>query len=103
MRQHPNRYADAAGPPRAVHEVEVEGVVEEELGDQEARSAVDLRLQIGEIGIEAVGLGVDLREAGAADRELGVAGADQLRELGGAAQAPFGLDEVGLAPRRVAP
>ena len=95
-----DRHLDAARPRRG-DEVEVDLVVEEELGDQEGGARVDLRLQVGEVGVEVGGLGVDLGEAGAADREVPARG-DELGQLGGAAQAALGLDEVLFAPRRVA-
>ena len=47
-------------------------------------------------------LGVDLREAGPADRDLRLGVRDQAGELGGAPEAALGLDEVGLSPRRIA-
>ena len=77
-------------------EVEVDPVVEEELGDQEGGPGLDLRLQVGEVGLEVGRLGVDLGEAGAADREV-PAGGDEGGQLGGAAQPALGLDEVRLA------
>ena len=70
-RDHPgdDRHVDPALARRG-DEVEVDAVVEEELGDQEAGAGVDLGLQVGEVGLEVGGLGVDLGEAGAADREV---------------------------------
>ena len=87
--------------PRRLDEVEVDPVVEEELGDQEAGAGVDLGLQVAEVGLEVGRLGVDLGEAGAAEREVPAAG-DELGELGGAAEPALGLDEVLLPARRVA-
>ena len=81
--------------PRRGDEVEVDLVVEEELGDQEGGARVDLRLQVVEVGVEVGRLRMDLGEAGAADREV-PAGGDELRQLGGAAQPALGLDEVRL-------
>ena len=82
-------------------EVEVDLVVEEELGDQEGGAGVDLRLQVVEVGVEVGGLRVDLGEAGAADREVPARG-DELGQLGGAAEPALGLDEVLFAAGRVA-
>src|SRR5436189_3800605 len=83
-------------------EVEVETVVEEELRDEKARAGVDLRLQVGEVGLQIGRLGMDFRKAGAADREV-VALGDEARELGGAGEPALRGTEGGLAPRRIAP
>ena len=81
-------------------EIEVDPVVEEELGDQERGSGVDLGLQVAEVGLEVGRLRVDLGEAGASDREVPAAG-DELGEVGGASQPALGLDEVVLTARWV--
>ena len=82
-------------------EVPVGLVVEEELGDQEGRAGVDLRLEKRDVGLEARRLGMDLGEAGAPDREVEVA-RDQRRELRRRRQPALGRLELGLTPRRVA-
>ena len=68
------------GVPRAGHEVVVELVVEEQLGDQEARAGVDLLARVAQVGLGRLGREMDLGEAGRADREV-VVGADQLDQL----------------------
>ena len=45
---------------------------------------------------------MDLREAGAAEREVPAAAVDEADQLGGVAEPALGLDEVALAARRVA-
>src|SRR5206468_1793513 len=101
-RDHPgeDRHLDSLRPRRS-HEVEVDPVVEEELGDQEAGAGVDLRLQVAQIRVQVRRLRVDLGEAGATDPEV-PAGGDEGGELGCAAKAALRLDEVRLAPWRVA-
>ena len=66
--------------PRRAHlldELEVQVVVVEELRDEEANSARHLVLQEADVMVHVGRLGMDLREAGGADRELVVA-RDQL-------------------------
>src|SRR3954453_18981080 len=67
-RDHPSqdRHLDPRRP-RRPHEVEVDLVVEEELGDQKVGAGIDLRLQVAEIRIKVGRLRVHLRKAGAAD------------------------------------
>jgi hypothetical protein len=57
--------------------------------------------EVGQVGLEAVGLGMDLGKAGAPDREP-VALGNEGRQLGGGVEAALGSRELGLAPRRVA-
>ena len=66
----PARIGTSIPCPGGLDEVEVDAVVEEELGDQERGAGVDLGLQVAEVGLEVRRLRVDLREAGAADREV---------------------------------
>ena len=82
-------------------EVEVDLVVEEELGDQEGSARLDLGRQKGEIGIQIGRLGMHLGKTGATDRKV-VVGADEADQLGGAAEPAVGLDEVALSARRIA-
>ena len=60
--------ADRAG---ALDEVEVERVVEEELGDEEADAGVDLLLEVAQVVLGRGGVDVGLREARRADGEAG--------------------------------
>src|SRR5207302_10076878 len=71
---------------RLAHEVEVELVVEEELGDQEARPGLDLLLREVEVVVEVGRLGVHLGKACATDAEV-VAVRDQLDQLDRGAEA----------------
>ena len=87
--------------PRALDEVEVHGVVEEQLGDQEVDARADL---LGEVAQVVLGTGrVDVRlgEAGGADRER-VAAGDQRDQLARVLEAAVGLRPRLLARRRVA-
>ena len=87
---------------RPRHEVVVEGVVEEQLRDQEARARVDLLLEVAQVRLGRLGVDVDLGEARRADRELGVLVADQLDQLARVAQPALGRGPLRLALRRVA-
>ena len=75
--------------PRAGDEVVVALVVEEELRDQEARSRVDLRLEVAQVALGVGRMDVHLGEARRADREV-VLVADQLDQLARVAQAAVG-------------
>jgi hypothetical protein len=66
-----DRHGDAGGA-GLVHELEVELVVEEELGDQEARARLDFPARVLEVLLEVGRVGVNLREAGRPDAEVEV-------------------------------
>ena len=55
---------------RALDEVEVDGVVEEQLGDEELRARVDLVLEVAQVVLGRGRVDVRLGEARAADREV---------------------------------
>ncbi len=83
--------------------IEVDGVVEEELADQELGAGVDLLAKEGDVGLRRCGLGVDLGKARGTDAEprRRLAAADERGQLGRAAQAARWRREIGLPARRI--
>src|SRR5580704_465890 len=86
---------------RAREEVEVEGGVEEQLGDQEVRPRAHLLGEVREIVLGTDGVDVRLWEARRPDCEW-VVGSDQRHQFGGVLEAPLGLRPALLARGRVA-
>ena len=80
--------------PGPAHEVEIDGVVEEELRDGEVRAEVELALQETQILLRARRLGVPLRVGGDADAERGVPGPDEGDEVGRAAERAVSAGEA---------
>src|SRR6266566_300960 len=71
------------------------------IGTSMPAARLDLALQEPDVVLRARGIGMDLREAGGADRELVVAG-DQRDQLGRVAESARRRAPLGLALGRVA-
>jgi len=95
-----DRHPDPGGA-GAGDEVEVHGVVEEQLRDQEIDAGAHLLGEVFEVGLGARRMDMGLGEARGANRERVVAG-DQLDELARVLEAPLGLRPGLLARGRVA-
>ena len=95
-----DRHVDARGA-RLVDVVEVDLVVEEELGDQEARARLDLLPRVAKVARAVRGVEVHLGEARGADAEVEALAdqPDQLHRVGEPARVRL---PRGLAARRVA-
>src|SRR5262249_20177885 len=87
----------------AIDEVEVDAVVEEQLGDHEVEAGVDLGAKVRDVAVEIAALDVPLGAAGAAEADLlAVALADEADQVGGVAEAAGGALEALLPGRGVA-